>query len=115
VTAVPADYDDDPERFAANQAATAELVERVDVHEEVADQFAAVGCRRIVDIGGGNGTLARLLRRWPTGAARSTRLRRPRCAPTPPLPFADAAFDAAASRLLVEPDPAADPQADVRS
>jgi SAM-dependent methyltransferase len=56
VTVRPADYDDDPGRFLA-----AEEHPHDDVHPHVAARFAAVGARTVLDVGGGNGRLARLL------------------------------------------------------
>lgn len=56
--ALPVDYDDDPERFAANQAATAAYSSRGDVHGPVARRLAAQGVRDVLDLGGGTGTLA---------------------------------------------------------
>jgi len=61
MTALPTDYDEDPGRFAANQFATARYVARADVHHDVAHRFTALGYRRVLDIGGGNGSLAKLL------------------------------------------------------
>jgi SAM-dependent methyltransferase len=57
---VPCDYDSDPGRFAATQASR-DRAGLADVHEQVAERFAAGGCRLVADIGGGNGTLARFL------------------------------------------------------
>jgi hypothetical protein len=50
------DFDDDPERFAANQAATQQFSVGGDVHPVVADRLAALGTGRVLDLGGGNGT-----------------------------------------------------------
>lgn len=58
---LPADYDSDPGRFASNQAATAMFSRRGDVHPFVARRLAEVGCELVLDIGGGNGALAREL------------------------------------------------------
>jgi 2-polyprenyl-3-methyl-5-hydroxy-6-metoxy-1,4-benzoquinol methylase len=57
------DFDSDPGRFAANQAATRLFSAAGDVHGPVADRLAALGSGRVLDLGGGNGTLARLLAR----------------------------------------------------
>jgi SAM-dependent methyltransferase len=57
---LPCDYDSDPGRFAATLASQA-AAGLADVHGQVADRFAAEGCRLIADIGGGNGTLAGFL------------------------------------------------------
>jgi SAM-dependent methyltransferase len=58
---LPADYDSDPGRFAANQAATAAFSCRGDVHPAVARRLAEAGCALVLDVGGGNGVLAREL------------------------------------------------------
>jgi hypothetical protein len=68
---LPCDYDTDPGRFAAGQAAAQRFSARGDLHSAVARRLIAeagpaegsptAGGRRIADIGGGNGTLARLL------------------------------------------------------
>jgi SAM-dependent methyltransferase len=50
------DYDDDPDRFLSS-----EKHEHDDVHPYVARRFAAAGVRTALDVGGGNGKLARLL------------------------------------------------------
>jgi hypothetical protein len=57
------DFDSDPERFAANQAATQQFSAGGDVHQQVADRIAALNAGRVLDLGGGDGTLARLLAR----------------------------------------------------
>ena len=108
VTAVPTDYDEDPERFAANQAATARLVAPADVHIEVADHFAAVGCRRVLDIGGGNGRLAQLLNERGVTTVVADRARYVRQAPPPviraeasALPLRAETFDAAAALWML--------------
>jgi SAM-dependent methyltransferase len=108
VTAVPADYDEDPERFVANQAATARLVAQADVHVEVADHFAGVGCRRVLDIGGGNGLLATLLNERGVATVVADRARYVHQAPPPAvradatvLPFKAEAFDAAAALWML--------------
>jgi SAM-dependent methyltransferase len=108
VTAVPPDYDDDPERFVANQAATARLVAQADVHTEVADHFAAIGCRRVLDIGGGNGVLAELLQARGVASVVLDPARYIDQAPPPvvrgdanALPFQAEAFDAAAALWML--------------
>lgn len=55
-SALPNDYDADPSRFLA-----AEQQPHEDVHPYVAGRFAAAGVRSVLDVGGGNGRLARLL------------------------------------------------------
>jgi len=56
VSVLPNDYDSDPGRFLS-----ADQPSRDDVHPHVADRFAAAGARTVLDVGGGNGRLARLL------------------------------------------------------
>lgn len=56
-----ADYDRDPDRFAANQAATAAYSRAGDVHGPVARRLASTGVDAVLDLGGGTGTLARAL------------------------------------------------------
>jgi ubiquinone/menaquinone biosynthesis C-methylase UbiE len=56
MTALPNDYDSDPGRFLS-----AGKHPHDDVHPYVAARFAAAGARTVLDVGGGNGRLARLL------------------------------------------------------
>lgn len=56
MSVLPGDYDADPSRFLA-----AEQHPHDDVHPYVAARFAAAGARTVLDVGGGNGRLARLL------------------------------------------------------
>ena len=56
MTALPRDYDRDPERFLSGTR-----VPHDDVHPYVAARFAAAGARLVLDVGGGNGRLAGLL------------------------------------------------------
>jgi SAM-dependent methyltransferase len=56
MTALPNDYDSDPGRFLS-----AGKHPHDDVHPYVAAWFAAAGARTVLDVGGGNGRLARLL------------------------------------------------------
>jgi SAM-dependent methyltransferase len=56
VTALPRDYDSDPERFLSDSRQGHD-----DVHPYVAARLAAAGARRVLDVGGGDGRLARLL------------------------------------------------------
>lgn len=58
MTALPSDYDSDPERFLAR---TSRQPAADDVHPHVAARLADAGARTVVDVGGGNGRLARLL------------------------------------------------------
>lgn len=105
---LPNDYDSDPGRFAANQLATRRWVRRQDVHVDAAQRLADDGCRIVADIGGGNGTLARLLADRgvravvidPAGyAADAPRpvVRADACM----LPFADDVFDGAAALYML--------------
>jgi SAM-dependent methyltransferase len=56
MTALTPDYDADPERFLSNARWPHD-----DVHPYVAERFAAAGARRVLDVGGGHGSLSRLL------------------------------------------------------
>jgi len=56
VSVLPRDYDSDPERFLSD-----EKFPHDNVHPYVAARFAKAGARRVLDVGGGNGNLARLL------------------------------------------------------
>ncbi len=56
VTAVPPDYDTDPERFLSNAK-----WDHDDVHPHVAERIAQAGANRVLDVGGGHGALTRLL------------------------------------------------------
>lgn len=56
--ALPPDYDDDPERFAVNRAATARYSRAGDVHRPVARRLAEAGVGEVLDAGGGTGSLA---------------------------------------------------------
>jgi SAM-dependent methyltransferase len=102
------DFDDDPERFAANQASTQQFSVAGDVHRQVADRLAAQDTGRVLDLGGGNGTLARLLisRHVPTVVA--DRAAYVRDAPRPAiqadaarLPFVDGCFGAVAALWML--------------
>jgi len=53
---MPHDYDADPGRFLASADVPTE-----DVHPGVAARLASAGARTVIDVGGGNGKLARLL------------------------------------------------------
>lgn len=53
---MPRDYDSDPGRFL-----TASDLPQDDVHPYVAARLAELGARTVLDVGGGNGRLARLL------------------------------------------------------
>jgi SAM-dependent methyltransferase len=106
--ALPSDYDTDPGRFAAAQAATQRFSARGDVHPLIAHRLAAAGCRTVLDIGGGTGTLARLL----TGhgirtvvadhASHITRAPRPAIrTDAVRLPFPAGTFDGAAALFML--------------
>lgn len=104
MTALPVDYDSDPGRFAANQLATERYVATGDIHADVARHFAGLSYRRVADIGGGNGTLAKQL--WALGVPTVVIDRAAYLADAPrpgvfadaaALPFADNAFDGAAA------------------
>lgn len=56
MSALPCDYDSDPGRFLSTGDHPHD-----DVHPYVAARFAATGARTVLDVGGGNGKLARLL------------------------------------------------------
>jgi SAM-dependent methyltransferase len=56
MTALPGDYDADPERFLSNTKWPHD-----DVHPYVAARFHDAGARRVLDVGGGYGNLFRLL------------------------------------------------------
>jgi SAM-dependent methyltransferase len=108
------DFDSDPERFAANQAATREFSAGGDVHQPVADRLAALSAGRVLDLGGGNGTLARLLVRHNVPTVVLDRADHVRHAPRPAvqadatrLPFVDSCFDAVAAlwMLYYVPEP----------
>jgi hypothetical protein len=61
--ALEADFDRDPGRFAANQLATQTFSLIGDIHDQVADRLAKITIGPILDLGGGNGSLAKLLSR----------------------------------------------------
>jgi SAM-dependent methyltransferase len=56
MSALSNDYDSDPGRFLSSEKHPHD-----DVHPYVAARFAAAGARTVLDVGGGNGKLARLL------------------------------------------------------
>jgi SAM-dependent methyltransferase len=53
---LPSDYDSDPDRFLSDSKFPHD-----DVHPYVAARLVEAGARRVLDVGGGNGRLARLL------------------------------------------------------
>ena len=106
---LPVDYDEDPTRFATNQASTARFSLAGDVHAPVAERLAsATTSAPVLDLGGGNGTLARLLaerglatvvvdqaayvEQAPRPAVRANALR---------LPFIEASFGAVAALWML--------------
>ena len=56
MSVLPNDYDSDPDRFLSTEKHPHD-----DVHPYVAARLAAAGARTVLDVGGGNGRLARLL------------------------------------------------------
>ena len=61
-TAHPADYDTDLDRFLTNQVATRSYSAVGDVHEQVAQRLGGADLAGpVLDLGGGNGLLARRL------------------------------------------------------
>lgn len=56
MSVLPNDYDSDPDRFLSTEKHPHD-----DVHPYVAARFASAGARTVLDVGGGNGRLARLL------------------------------------------------------
>ncbi len=104
----PVDYDSDPARFAANQAASARFSAVGDVHGPVADRLASAAVGSVLDLGGGNGMLARLLADrgvWTVvldQAAYVDQAPRPAVrADAQRLPFADASFEAVAALWML--------------
>jgi SAM-dependent methyltransferase len=101
------DFDRDPGRFAANQAAT-RLFSTGDVHGLVADRLSAFDAGRVLDLGGGDGTLARLLVRHHVPTVVVDRAGYVRNAPPPAvqadaarLPFIEGCFDAVAALWML--------------
>lgn len=105
---VSVDYYSDPARFAANQAATARFSAAGDVHGLVAERLARFAAVPVLDLGGGNGTLARLLtdRGVPTvvldQAAHVEQAPRPAVrADAQRLPFTNGSFGAVAALWML--------------
>jgi SAM-dependent methyltransferase len=105
---IPVDYDDDPARFAANQAATASFSTTSDLHAVVARRLHQIDTAPILDLGGGNGLLARHLRTAgvPTvvvdPATHVSQAPRPVVrADARALPFADHSFGAVAALWML--------------
>jgi SAM-dependent methyltransferase len=108
--ALPSDYDSDPARFAANQLATRRFLARHDIHADIAEHFAGIGAGvgRVVDIGGGNGVLARLLAGYGVDTVVVDRAGYVARAPRPVvmadacrLPFCDDTFGGAAALYML--------------
>ncbi|WCO69211.1 methyltransferase domain-containing protein [Iamia majanohamensis] len=105
LTALEADDDGDPARFASDRVAVARWAEGGDVLGPVAARLAEVGARRVLDLGSGDGELGRALARadpapWWCGLDRASALLAvgPRPAVRADLssvPLADASVDAA--------------------
>ena len=105
---LPNDYDSDPDRFATNQLVTRRFLAGHDVHPDVAGRFADEQLRQVVDIGGGNGVLARLLVQRDINVVVADRARHVALAPRPVvqadachLPFNDSTFDGAAALYML--------------
>ena len=107
--ALTPDFASDPERFAANQAATRQFSAAGDIHQPVADRLSALDSGRVLDLGGGDGTLARLLvgHHIPTFVV--DRADYVRNAPPPAvqadaarLPFIDGCFGAVAALWMLD-------------
>jgi SAM-dependent methyltransferase len=103
-----ADFDRDPGRFAANQLATQNFSMIGDVHDQVADRLAKITIGPILDLGGGNGTLAKLLSRHGRSTVVVDRADYVRSAPRPAvqadatrLPFRAECFAAVAALWML--------------
>lgn len=100
--AIPCDYDRDPERFRRARAVVGRHGVEADVHERVARRLVAERLTPVLDVGCGEGELARFLPKgaW-VGVDSSTRMltRAPEPkvqAQATALPFADASFGSVA-------------------
>jgi SAM-dependent methyltransferase len=111
---LPDDYDTDPARFAANQAANRLYSLRGDIHPAVAKRMAMEGCELVLDLGGGNGVLARELALHQVRTVTADRATYVRDAPSPALrtdalmlAFRDGTFGCAAMLWVLYhlPDP----------
>jgi SAM-dependent methyltransferase len=107
-TALPGDFDHDPGRFAANQLATQNYSMVGDVHDRVADRLARTTAGAILDLGGGDGTLAKSLAKHGRGAIVVDRADYVRRAPRPAvqadatrLPFRAECFAAIAALWML--------------
>ena len=111
---LPVDYDSDPTRFLANQVATASFSSAGDVHAPVAERLRARTAGPVLDLGGGNGTLARLLIRSGVSTVVLDQAAHIHQAPLPAvradaqrLPFKDGGFGAVSALWMLYhlPDP----------
>ena len=107
-TALPADFDHDPGRFAANQLATQNFSMAGDVHDRVAARLAKITNGPILDLGGGDGTLAKSLAKRDRSAIIVDRADYVRRAPRPAvqadatrLPFRAECFAAVAALWML--------------
>jgi SAM-dependent methyltransferase len=108
-TALPCDYDDNPERFRTGRAVALQYGPGHDVHDGIAERLVAEGARHVLDVGAGEGALGRLLEATPVrwvGLDRSATLLAG--APRPvvrgdatTLPFPAATFDAVTALYML--------------
>jgi SAM-dependent methyltransferase len=106
--ALAADFDHDPGRFAANQLATQRFGIFGDVHDQVAERLAEIANGPILDLGGGNGMLAKALIKHGRSAIVLDRADYVRDAPLPAvqaeatrLPFRTESFAAVAALWML--------------
>jgi SAM-dependent methyltransferase len=107
--AQPVDYDNDLDRFLTNQTATRLFSTSGDVHESVAEHlYRQHGSGRVLDLGGGNGLLARHLQDRGMASVVLDQARYVATAPPPVvlgdaerLPFANETFEAAAALWML--------------
>lgn len=107
--AQPVDYDHDLDRFLTNQTATRLFSTSGDVHEPVAEHLRRQHAGgRVLDLGGGNGLLARHLKDRGLASVVLDQARYVATAPPPVvladaerLPFADETFDAVAALWML--------------
>lgn len=107
--AQPVDYDNDLGRFLTNQTATRLFSTSGDVHEPVAEHLQRQHAGgRVLDLGGGNGLLARHLQDRGMASVVLDQARYVATAPPPVvladaerLPFADESFDAVAALWML--------------